>query len=254
MADGSRIDQVLTNLVVNSVRYTSSGRVCLTLHPYEEPAKRLHFTVADTGPGISPALLPALLEPDKVVNGSARRGEGSGIGLAVVRTLVDLLGGTVSVSSQENRGTTFDVYIPAESIDAQALFANLDGDAGRVLIVDDRDEVLTALMSVANGLGYHCDRATTAALATNLLATRRYDAVLIDIQMPGKSGVDLATETRARRGPNQKTRLLGMSAAEGAAPDFNGPFDACLAKPIDRNALSSALREEWPESWPSSTV
>ena len=73
-------------------------------------------------------------------------------------------------------------------------------------------------------------------------------------QRPGKSGVDLATETRARRGPNQKTRLLGMSAAEGAAPDFNGPFDACLAKPIDRNALSSALREEWPESWPSSTV
>jgi signal transduction histidine kinase/ActR/RegA family two-component response regulator len=254
VADGSRIDQVLTNLVVNSIRYTSSGRVCLTLHPYETAAKRLHFTVADTGPGIPPTVLPTVLEPDKLVTGSARRGEGSGIGLAVVRTLVDLLGGTVSVSSQVNRGTTFDIYIPAESIDAGTPFADSDRDAGRVLIVDDREEALTALTSVANGLGYDCDRAATAALATNLLATRRYDAVLIDIQMPGKSGADLAAETRARIGPNQKSRLLGMSAAEGAVSDPDGPFDACLAKPIDRNALASALREEWPESWPSSTI
>ena len=254
MADGARIDQVLTNLVSNSVRYTSSGRVCLTLHPYETPAARLHFTVADTGPGIPAELLPTLLEPDKLVAGSARRGEGSGIGLAVVRTLVDLLGGTVSVSSQENKGTAFDVYIPAEAIDAEAPSADASGEVGRVLIVDDRDDVLTALTSVANGLGFECDRAASAPLAANLLAARRYDAVLIDIQMPGKSGADLAAETRARAGPNRKTRLLGMSAAEGTACSPDGPFDACLVKPIDRNALASALREEWPESWPASTI
>ena len=254
VADSSRIDQVLTNLLVNSVRYTSSGQVCLTLHPYEHAAQRLHFTVADTGPGIPAAMLPNLLEPDKLLTGSARRGEGSGIGLAVVRTLVDLLGGTVSVSSRQNRGTTFDICIPAESIDTATRLGDAAADAGRVLIVDDREDVLTALTSVANGLGYECDRAATAALAGNLLATRRYDAVLIDIQMPGKSGAELAAETRARIGPNRTTRLLGMSAAEGTASDPDGPFDACLTKPIDRNALASALREEWPESWPSSTI
>ena len=125
---------------------------------------------------------------------------------------------------------------------------------GRVLIVDDREDVLEALTSVANGLGYQCDRAATTALAESLLAERRYDAVLLDIQMPGKNGAQLAAETRAGHGLNRDTRLLGMSAAEVTALHADGPFDACLTKPIDRNALASALREEWPESWPMSAV
>jgi CheY-like chemotaxis protein len=127
-------------------------------------------------------------------------------------------------------------------------------NSGRVLIVDDREDVLEALASVANGLGYECDRAATTTLAASLLAERRYDAVLLDIQMPGKSGAQLAAETRAGHGPNRETRLLGMSAAEVTALYSDGPFDACLTKPIDRNALASALREEWPESWPISMV
>lgn len=254
VADGARIDQVLTNLVVNSVRYTHAGRVCFTLHPYNTTTKSLHFTVSDTGPGIPPALLPSLLEPDKLVAGGARKGEGSGIGLAVVRTLVDHLGGTVTVASREGHGTTFEVHIPAELIDPEASSGGENPDAGRVLIVDDRDDVLTGLISVINELGYECDRASTAAVAANLLAARRYDAVLLDIQMPIKSGAELAAETRRGNGPNRETRLLGMSAAEVTAQYADGPFDACLTKPIDRNALVSALREEWPETWPSSTI
>ena len=72
--------------------------------------------------------------------------------------------------------------------------------------------------------------------------------------MPGKNGAQLAAETRAGQGLNRDTRLLGMSAAEVTALHADGPFDACLTKPIDRNALASALREEWPESWPMSAV
>ena len=254
VADGARIDQLLTNLVVNSVRYTHAGRILVTLHPYDTTTKRLHFTVADTGPGIPAAMLPSLFEPDKLVSGTERKGEGSGIGLAVVRTLVDHLGGSVAVQSREGVGTTFGVEIPAELIDAEATATQPSSDTGRVLIVDDRDDVLTGLISVLHQLGYECDRASTLAVAANLLAARRYDAVLLDIQMPVKSGAELAAETRRGNGPNRETRLLGMSAAEVAAKYVDGPFDACLAKPIDRNALISALREEWPETWPSSTI
>ena len=254
VADGSRIDQVLTNLVVNSVRYTHLGDVRLTLHPYDTAAQRLRFTVSDTGPGIPPAMLPSLLEPDKLVSSTARKGLGSGIGLAVVRTLVDHLGGTISVSSQENVGTTFELQFPAELIDPDASTDDTARYERRVLIIDDREDVLTGLTSVIDELGYGSDRASTIAVATNLLAARRYDAVLIDIQMPGKSGAELAAETRAGKGPNRETRLLGMSAAEVTAQYTDGPFDACLAKPIDRNALASALRVAWPETWPSSTV
>ena len=251
VADGSRIDQVLTNLVVNSVRYTHAGDVRVTLHPYDAATKHLHFTVADTGPGIPPAMLPALLEPHKLESSTVRKGLGSGIGLAVVRTLVDHLGGTISVTSEENVGTSFEVRIPAELIDSNEPSDERAPEERRVLIIDDREDVLTGLTSVINELGYECDRASTIAVATNLLAARRYDAVLFDIQMPGKSGAELAAETRAGKGPNRETRLLGMSAAEVTAQYKDGPFDACLNKPIDRNALASALRMSWPETWPS---
>ena len=250
-ADGSRIDQVITNLVVNSVRYTKAGHVLVTLHPYDRAAGRLHFSVSDTGRGIPDSMLPALFEPDKLASGNDRRGEGSGIGLAVVRTLVDHLGGTVSVASEVGRGTTFDVEIPADLIDADAPPTKAHPDARRILVVDDREDVLTGLASVIDELGCHCDQASTADVAAHLLATRKYDAVLLDIQMPIKSGPELATETRREDGPNRKTRLLGMSAAEVAAQYADGPFDACLAKPIDRNALVSALRVELPEAVPS---
>lgn len=242
VADGARIDQVLTNLVVNSVRYTYSGHVQLTLHPYDAATRRLHFTVADTGPGIPQAMLPSLLEPDKLVTPPERKGEGSGLGLAVVRTLMSHLGGEVSVSSVEGDGTRFDLRIPAELIDADSPGAPAGLPADRILIVDDRDDVLTGLTSVLNEIGYECDRAATAALAAELLATRRYDAVLFDIQTPLKSGADLAAETRAGDGPNRNTYLIGMSAAEVAVRYEKGPFDAYLSKPIDRNALVSTLR------------
>lgn len=248
VADGARIDQVLTNLVINSVRYTDRGHVRLTLHPYDRATRNLRFTVADSGPGIAPALLPSLLEPDRLVStGPARKGEGSGIGLAVVRTLVDHLGGTVSVTSREDVGTTFEVQIPATPIDARSTIDGASTNAGRVLIVDDREDVLTGLASVLEELGYESDRAATASAASSLLAARRYDAVLLDIQMPVRSGIDLASETRAG-GPNRATRLIGISAADVTARHADGPFDACLTKPVGRKALLAALREAGAEA------
>ncbi len=253
VADGARIDQILTNLVVNSIRYTRAGEVRVTLGSYDCDSKRLHFSVADTGPGIPAAVLPNLFEPDKLASSHERKGEGSGIGLAVVRTLVEHLGGSISVESREGQGTTFELRIPAELIDPGDP-SDAAHDAGdRVLIVDDREDVLSGLTGVINELGYECDRASTAASAANLLASRRYHAVLLDIQMPVKSGAEIAAETRRGSGPNRETRLLGMSAAEVTAQYVDGPFDACLTKPIDRNALQRALREEWADTWPAGT-
>ncbi len=240
VADGARIDQILTNLVINSIRYTDAGQVRLALAPYDPALRLLRFTVSDTGPGIPEAMLPTLLTPDRVVTGSERRGEGSGIGLAIVRTLVDHLGGQVDVQSQLGKGTTFTVAIPAEPVEADADDPARDAPSGRVLIVDDRDDVLDALASVVDELGFECDRTTSAAVAANLLASRPYDAVLLDIEMPIKGGAELAAETRRGKGPNAGTRFIGMSAAE-VGDDVKLRFDACLAKPIDHGALRRAL-------------
>jgi CheY-like chemotaxis protein/anti-sigma regulatory factor (Ser/Thr protein kinase) len=240
IADGARIDQILTNLVINSIRYTEAGQVRLALAPYDAAARLLRFSVADTGPGIPADMLPTLLTPDRAITGSARRGEGSGIGLAIVRTLVDHLGGRIEVTSQLGKGTTFQVAIPAEPVDNADDETAPDAATGRVLIVDDRDDVLDALASVLDELGFECDRATSAAVAANLLASRPYDAALIDLEMPVKGGDELAAETRRGKGPNANTRFIAMSAGE-VDDDTKRRFDACLAKPIDHGALRHAV-------------
>jgi len=240
VADSARIDQILTNLVINSIRYTESGQVRLGLAGYDPAARLLRFTVSDTGPGIPAAMLPTLLTPDRVVTGSERRGEGSGIGLAIVRTLADHLGGRVEVQSQLGKGTTFTIEIPAEPVESDDDAEARDAPTGRVLIVDDRADVLDALASVLDELGFECDRATSAAVAANLLASRPYDAALVDIEMPIKGGAELADETRRGKGPNAGTRFIGMSAGE-VSDAVLLRFDACLGKPIDHGALRRAL-------------
>ena len=240
VADSARIDQILTNLVINSIRYTETGQVRLALASYDSVARLLRFTVSDTGPGIPAAMLPTLLTPDRVVTGSERRGEGSGIGLAIVRTLVDHLGGRVEVESQLGKGTTFTVEIPAEPVESDGDDPARDSPTGRVLIVDDRDDVLDALASVLDELGFECDRATSAAVAANLLASRGYDAALIDVEMPIKGGAELADETRRGKGPNASTRFIGMSAGE-VSDAVLLRFDACLPKPIEHGALRRIL-------------
>ena len=240
LADGARIDQVLTNLVVNSIRYTDVGRVRVAMSGHGTPASSLRFTIADTGPGIPEALLSTLLAPDKFVNSPARRGEGSGIGLAIVRTLVDHLGGKLAVTSRVGVGTTFNLEIPVRLVDPESQESPFDDAKGRVLIVDDRNEVLDALVSVVDELGYEFDRASSAAAAASLLAQRAYDAVMLDVEMPGKGGAQLAAETRRGDGPNRTTRLICVTAADGVG-DTSGHFDVCLTKPIEHAALRRAL-------------
>ena len=240
-ADGARIDQVLTNLVTNSIRYTDAGQVRVAFNGHNAASGCLIFVVADTGPGIPQDVLPTLFAPDKMLTGSARRGEGSGIGLAIVRTLIDHLGGTISVMSSAGRGTTFTVQIPAEAADDDDAEDTVPGEpTGRLLLVDDRADVLDALIGVVDQLGYECDRAASAAVAANLLAARTYDAVIVDIDMPVTSGDQLASATRRGHGPNRDSRFIAMSAAE-ATDEVRSHFHTWLAKPIDRSELRQAL-------------
>ena len=251
IADGARIDQILTNLVINSIRYTDIGQVRVSMRPYDPAARLLRFTVADTGPGIPAHVLPTLLAPDRAQTGAERRGEGSGIGLAIVRTLVDHLGGKVEVTSTLGQGTTFTLEIPAEPLlDEQEERTGPGSATGRVLVVDDRDDVLDALASVVDELGFECDRAPSAAVGANLLASRTYDLALLDLEMPLKGGVALAADTRSGNGPNRATRFVAMSAS-AVDQEVGRHFHACLSKPIDQAALRQVLLSVVPAARPS---
>lgn len=139
VADAARIDQVLTNLVVNAIHYTRTGQIRVALQVDDAvPRRSVRFVVDDTGPGIPADILPHILSPDRVAPGTERRGEGSGLGLAIVRLLVDRLGAGIVVTSEEGRGTTFTLDVPVATAPEDAAPPGRDGAPVHAV---DRSEV-----------------------------------------------------------------------------------------------------------------
>jgi signal transduction histidine kinase len=245
VADGARIDQVLTNLLTNATRHTERGSVMLEMLPYDPVERSLRFRVSDTGPGIDEARLPTLFEPYTRFGELTRHGDGAGLGLAVVRSVLRFLGGEVTVISKPGDGTAFDVAIPAEPMDPEASAAERI-HRHRVLVVDDREDVLEAISSVVRQLGFDCDTTASAASAANLLGARTYDIAFIDNEMPIKSGSDLASDTRRGKGPNARTRMISISAAELPEGGVGWPFDGHMAKPVTKADIQRAIQQPAP--------
>ena len=245
VADSARIDQVLTNLLTNATRHTKHGYVQLDLEPYDLETRCLRFAVSDTGPGIDKEQLPTLFEPYTRFGEMTRTEDGAGLGLAIVRSVLRFLGGTVSVHSELERGTRFSVAIPAELLDDQGPSAAEVGER-RILIVDDRREVLEGLSAVVRQLGFECDTALTVAIAANLLGARRYDTVLLDLDMPVKSGYDVAADVRRAAGPNKTSHIVSISAAEVPESLRGWPFDGHLIKPITMQVIQRVIAQRGP--------
>ena len=245
VADPARIDQVLTNLLTNATRHTKVGTVRLTLHPYDGAQGCLRFEVSDTGPGIDKERIPTLFDPYTRFGEITRKGDGAGLGLAIVRSVLQFLGGKVSVSSETGRGTRFQVTIPAELLDAERP-PHSGERPSRVLVVDDMQEVLEAIASVVKQLGFACDTAMSVATAANLLGAHAYDIVFLDLDMPVKSGYDLAAETRRGDGPNRSSRIMSISAADVPDHRRGWPFDGHLTKPITMQAIQRAIAQPAP--------
>lgn len=237
-ADPIRSAQLLNNLVDNAVQYTLAGGVEVRLDGFGQsdpstPARqggRVRFSVKDTGPGLSPLALGRLNEATTPIESSR---DGKGIGLFVIRDVLKQLGGHLDVQSVAGQGTTFTVSLPATLADVASNDAATAADALNLLIVDDRPDVLKALGEITRHLGHSCDSAGSAAEALGLLTRTRYDVLLIDLEMPGKDGLALATEIRRGGGPNSDSMLILISAAENREIGLAWPFDGFLQKPID---------------------
>lgn len=254
VADPARIDQVLTNLLTNATRHTQRGTVRLTLHPYDNEQGCLRFDVSDTGPGVDKDRIPTLFDPFTRFGEITRKGDGAGLGLAIVRSVLQFLGGKVSVSSEPGLGTTFSVTIPAELLDGERPMDTGGAAPSRVLVVDDRGEVLEAISSVVHQLGLHCDTALSVAHAANLLGAHAYGIVFLDLDMPVKNGYELAAETRRGAGPNRASRMVSISAADVPDARRGWPFDAHLTKPITMQAIQRAIASTAPSAAPTSST
>ena len=237
VVDGARVTQIAENLLTNAIKYTDSGTVTLHVEPYGEREAMVRFAVTDTGAGVDEKNVKAIFAPYERGSATSHQVHSAGVGLAVVRMLLAYLGGTVALESRVGEGSTFSVAIPAVPAEGPGLERSTDC----ILIIDDREDVLASLVAVSREIGIETDMASSTGAASNLLALRRYDAVLFDLEMPVKSGAHLASDTRHRPGPNQHSRFIAMTASDDGTTGRAWPFDDFVTKPISASRLRQVL-------------
>ena len=252
-ADRLRLEQIVWNLLSNAVKFTAAGgHVTLRASRQDD---LVEITVEDDGEGIEPAFLPQIFESFKQADMGVSRGHGGlGLGLTIVRHLVDAHSGSIIAESEGlGKGSTFRVRLPAMNEPAEpsstaagsALDQNLaDRLAGvSILVVDDDFESRKFLSSVLEKAGARTRSASSVSEALSACATELPDLILSDIGMPELSGFDLLTMIRAAE-LHRRTPVVAISAFDspsvGAA---ESEFDGFIRKPVDPFELVSGLEE-----------
>ncbi|MBQ0955034.1 ATP-binding response regulator [Serratia symbiotica] len=255
-SDPLRIRQIIVNLLTNAYKYTESGSItlhsCLRCQP---ASSALIIKITDTGIGIEKDRLDQIFKPFTQLDQShTKQYAGVGMGLAIVHGLVMLLNGTITVNSEIKKGSSFIVSIPvkiSEEVRASeqaTLYHNLPQKPQHVLVVDDNKSVGDAFAALLDKLGYQHEQCNSPERTLQKLLRRPYDALLLDLQMPGIDGAALARQLRNRRGPNRHMPIIGISAynLEQLSAEQRALFDNYLIKPVRLDALSGALAKVFP--------
>ena len=252
VGDATRLRQILVNLLANAVKFTERGEICVAAACAGKSGTRLklQFAVRDTGIGIAPGKMERLFKAFSQADSSTtRKYGGTGLGLAICARLVHLMGGNVWVDSDEGQGSTFNFTIECTAAPPPATGVGPTGEAPQfagkhVLIVDDNATSRQILESRCRSWGL--DATPVADGRAALEALRRDDGfvcALIDMNMPGQSGFDLAREIRKlslRRAP-ALVLLAPGAPRRGAAAADDALFDAQLSKPVRQAQLHAVL-------------
>ncbi|HEX4353349.1 MAG TPA: ATP-binding protein, partial [Polyangiales bacterium] len=263
IADADRLQQILWNLLSNAVKFTpADGTVALRV---EQIGSSARFVVRDTGPGIAQEHLPFVFERFRQVDNSiARKHGGLGLGLAIVRHLVELHGGSVTAESAGvGAGAMFTVHLPIRAVHASfgppgtprdfdetqtspgliAIDTFLSGVT--VLVVDDDEDARYLLESALERVGAQVSTADSARGAMAFLENHRVDVLISDIGMPGEDGFSLMKRVRAlpahRGGLIPAIALTAYARSEDVARALAVGFMRHLAKPADVDELARAV-------------
>jgi signal transduction histidine kinase/CheY-like chemotaxis protein len=241
-ADPARLRQIIDNLLTNAVKYTERGGISIDAQLLAGKSL-LRLEISDTGVGIHPDEVARLFEPFYRSPATAAMAEGSGLGLAVVRSLVDLMGGSIRVDSTIGQGTSVIVEVPiAEGMDS-LVDAPLSIDTRLpVLVVDDSRDARRAIADVIRALGIEVHEAESGVAGLAQASLRDYQAIILDMQMPGLSGYDVALRLRAPGERHQKAFLILISAYNDLDDaTVESVFDARIDKPASKRDLMNAL-------------
>jgi signal transduction histidine kinase/CheY-like chemotaxis protein len=269
LSDALRLRQVLGNLLSNALKFTSEGKIRVEAVLGGDPSERtaILFRVIDTGIGIDPTVAARLFTAfTQADSATTRKYGGTGLGLAICRRLVMLMGGSIGVESEPGRGSTFWFLLPAlvpePAVAAQdqvpaapaKITAPTAAGAGLILIVEDNPVNRMVAMRAVGGLGYAAEVANSGQAALEAGEKRRFDAILMDCQMPGMDGYEAAREIRLRERDampgspwDGHVPIIAMTAnaVEGDQQKcLLSGMDDYLPKPFRLAALSTVL-ERW---------
>jgi len=265
--DSLRLQQVLANLIGNAFKFTMKGRISLEvfpLRPGSSGGQRVLFSVSDTGCGMSDQELDSLFQPfTQASSGFTRAHQGAGLGLAISKQLVGLMGGTMTVETELGVGTDFFFCVTFEPQPDQKAASPAPQPPlrtcgpGRVLLADDDDVTRFAVCKLLEKDGYTVLTARNGEEVLSLLDAEEVDVILMDVQMPVLNGVEATRRIRAAGHLGAKSRTPVIALTAYAMPGDREQFlqagmDAYLSKPVGMNdlraGLAKFLNKECPES------
>lgn len=265
-ADAQRLEQVLYNLVGNAIKYTSEGKVIISATVLNN---KIRIQVVDTGQGIPSEQLDHIFEPlIQASQDSSRYRQGAGLGLSISRQLIELMGGTLYVSSQPLVGTTFSFSLPIatpEQIETHQVhvpnthfqipetttFVNEEDSSlpanpnGPLLVVADDEPVnLQILDSFLRLEGYRVRTATDGVSAVQLIEKEKPELVLLDVMMPGMSGYEACQEIRKQydHAALPVILLTALSQTNDRIRGFDAGANDYLTKPFNKQELAARIR------------
>ncbi|MBN9420464.1 MAG: response regulator [Candidatus Eremiobacteraeota bacterium] len=257
--DAGKLRRILSNLCHNAVRFTPNGtvRVSVDLLHQAESLYTLEFTVADTGIGIEPEFLKRLFTPFQQGDSSASRSYGGvGLGLFLSQRFVEMLGGTIRAESQLGQGTRFLFSVrltsplrPGDLSPAAPPTTPSTGPGGlqgQVLVVDDNDINQEVAAEMLRQLGIIAHIAGGGWQALEMVQLHSYDAILMDLQMPGMDGLETAARLREKGATMPILALTANTRLEDRAACRAAGMDDFLAKPVEPQALWQALQKFLP--------
>ncbi len=270
--DAGRLQQVFWNLLSNSVKFTpKNGRVQIRL---ERVNSHVEISVTDTGNGIAPEFIPYVFDRFRQADQATTRVQGGlGLGLSIVRQIVEMHGGTVSVESEgEGKGSTFTVMLPRlaavprhrEIVDARkhpkasdddfvAIDCAPELDGLRVLVVDDEADARDLLREVLEVCGSDVVTTSTAAEALETLRTGKFDVLVSDIGMPNEDGYTLIEKVRAltdaEGGRTPAIALTAYARVEDRIRALKSGFQAHLPKPVEPVELAAVVASLANGNW-----
>ncbi|WP_135428886.1 ATP-binding protein [Pseudotabrizicola sediminis] len=250
LGDGHRVNQILQNVVGNAVKFTQTGCVRVAISGTEA----LQIVIEDTGIGMTEVQVATLFDEfNQADEGITRRFGGTGLGMTIVHRLVTAMGGTIAVESQPQQGTRFTISLPLDratpvkEVETDPVLVPLhDFSALKVLCADDSAVNLMVLRAMLRQLGIEPQIAVDGHAAIRMTEQQAFDIYLLDISMPGFSGIETLHHLHQLEKDRHRTPAYAVAATANALSSdltlyLASGFDAHLPKPIRLEALRSVL-------------